>query len=170
MALSYGVVCCGVVWCALVWCDVVWVIETNGVVWCGVAIVGNLCVSKLGVASVGDLCVWAPQRNIKIRIYDHIIIAEGLRGRDKYSFFCLHIINWRHNYCCNSNMLSRGGPPGRTGPELYWYMGKMDVSPKNASLRRWCARILISHPHGNIRRPKISPGDGLGPEILNFHH
>ena len=67
-------------------------------------------------------------------------------------------------------MLAPGGPPGwtRLDRNITDIRVKL-VFHKNASLRRWCSQIMISHPHGINQRAKISPAKGLGPEIRNIH-
>ena len=42
---------------------------------------------------------------------------------------------------------------------------------RKSTLRRWYAQIqiMISHPHGSNKRPNISRGDALGPEIRKCH-
>ena len=41
--------------------------------------------------------------------------------------------------------------------------------PQKSILRTWYTQIQISQPHGINKRPKTSPGDGLGGELTTFH-
>ena len=59
------------------------------------------------------------------------------------------------------------GPMGTTGPRARTL--EILTFPKDSTFRRWYAQVLISQSHGNNRKPKTSPGDGLRLEIRKVH-